>query len=219
MHSRKLLSYAIYTSSVVLLVYLLMTWMYFKDNTLQLTTPRLLLWFIILPLSLFGFILITRRHRKNLDNKKTEIPLITDKEIEKEPIESYQLFINASICLPEGSSWSEIVDNKDDLTVLSEDLSDFDGLPILVKPIESVITEQYPLYHYQDSSNFGIGQSRIRFRQGRCIRTACDYRRIVGVAYINIKRIVNRYAAIIGRHLDADDAHITIGRGARKRPR
>ena len=161
MHSRKLLSYAIYTSSVVLLVYLLMTWMYFKDNTLQLTTPRLLLWFIIIPLSLFGFILITRRHRKDLDNKKTEIPLITDKEIEKEPIESYQLFINASICLPEGSSWSEIVDNKDDLTVLSEDLSDFDGLPILVKPIESVITEQYPLYHYQDSSNFASHELEV----------------------------------------------------------
>ena len=161
MHSRKLLSYAIYTSSVVLVVYLLMTWMYFKENTLQLTTPRLLLWLITLPLSLFGFILIIRRHRKDLDNRKTEIPLITDKEVETAPIKSYQLFINASICLPEGSSWSEIIDNKDDLTVLSEDLSDFDGLPILVKPIKSVITEQYPLYHYQDSSNFASHELEV----------------------------------------------------------
>lgn len=154
MHSKKRLSYALYALTFIFIGYLLLTWMYFKDNAVQLTALRLLLWFIIIPISLFGFILTLRWFRDKSDSKENKTELITNEKAELSSLETYRLFIKASISLPEGNSWSEIIDNKNDLTVLSEDLSDFDGLPILIKSIERVITEQNPLYLSQNNSDF-----------------------------------------------------------------
>ncbi|WP_436880249.1 hypothetical protein [Psychrobacter okhotskensis] len=124
--------------------------MYFKDNTLQLTSARLLLWFVIIPIILFGFIVFIRWRQKKSEAEELAPAQKISKKIKAPPIDSYQLFINSSICLPEGIDWPEIIDNDNDLTVLSEALSDFDGLPILTKPIEGVITERAALYAYDN---------------------------------------------------------------------
>ena len=154
MHSKKRLSYALYALTFIFIAYLLLTWMYFKDNAVQLTALRLLLWFIIIPIFLFGFILKLRLFRDKSDSKENKTELISNEKAELSSLETYRLFVKACISLPEGNSWSEIIDNKNDLTVLSEDLSDFDGLPILIKPIERVITEQNPLYLSQNKNDF-----------------------------------------------------------------
>ncbi len=156
MHSKKRLSYALYALTFIFIAYLLLTWMYFKDNAVQLTAFRLLLWFIIIPISLFGFILTLRWFRDKSDSKGNKTELISSEKEELLSLETYRLFVKACISLSEGNSWSEIIDNKNDLTVLSEDLSDFDGLPILIKPIERVITEQNPLYLSQNKNDFEI---------------------------------------------------------------
>ena len=147
---KKLITYGRYALALFLVIYLLLVWMYFKDNTLQLTSARLLLWFVIIPITLFGFIMFIRWRQKKSEAEKLAPTQKASKKIKTTPIDSYQMFIDSSICLPEGTSWSEIIDNDDDLTVLSEALSDFDGLPILTKPIEGVITEQAALYAYDD---------------------------------------------------------------------
>lgn len=147
---KKLMTYGHYALAIFLVIYLLLVWMYFKDNTRQLTSSRLLLWFVIIPIILFIFILFIRWRQKKSEAEKSESPQKVSKKIQSQPFNSYQLFIDSSVCLPEGSNWSEIIGNDDDLTVLSEELSDFDGLPILTKPIDSVITEQATLYAYDD---------------------------------------------------------------------
>lgn len=147
---KKLITYGRYALALFLVIYLLLVWMYFKDNTLQLTSARLLLWFVIIPITLFGFIMFIRWRQKKSEAEELAPTQKISKKIKTPPIDSYQLFIDSSICLPEGTSWSEIIDNDDDLTVLSEALSDFDGLPILTKPIEGVITEQTALYAYDN---------------------------------------------------------------------
>ena len=147
---KKLITYVRYALALFLVIYLLLVWMYFKDNTLQLTSSRLLLWFVIIPITLFGFIMFIRWRQKKSEAEKSESPQNASKKTQPQPFDSYQLFIDSSVCLPEGSDWSEIIGNDDDLTVLSEELSDFDGLPILTKPIDSVITEQATLYDDDD---------------------------------------------------------------------
>ncbi len=147
---KKLITYGRYALALFLVIYLLLVWMYFKDNTLQLTSARLLLWFVIIPIILFGFIVFIRWRQKKSEAEELAPAQKISKKIKAPPIDSYQLFINSSICLPEGIDWPEIIDNDNDLTVLSEALSDFDGLPILTKPIEGVITEQTALYAYDN---------------------------------------------------------------------
>ncbi|WP_025652080.1 hypothetical protein [Psychrobacter sp. TB47] len=147
---KKLITYGRYALALFLVIYLLLVWMYFKDNTLQLTSARLLLWFVIIPIILFGFIVFIKWRQKKSEAEELAPAQKISKKIKAPPIDSYQLFINSSICLPEGIDWPEIIDNDNDLTVLSEALSDFDGLPILTKPIEGVITEQTALYAYDN---------------------------------------------------------------------
>ncbi len=147
---KKLITYGRYALALFLVIYLLLVWMYFKDNTLQLTSARLLLWFVIIPIILFGFIVFIRWRQKKSEAEELAPAQKISKKIKAPPIDSYQLFINSSICLPEGIDWPEIIDNDNDLTVLSEALSDFDGLPILTKPIEGVITERAALYAYDN---------------------------------------------------------------------
>ncbi|PKG35563.1 hypothetical protein CXF65_06655 [Psychrobacter sp. Sarcosine-3u-12] len=150
MGGKKLITYGRYALALFLVIYLLLVWMYFKDNTLQLTSARLLLWFVIIPIILFGFIVFIRWRQKKSEAEELAPTQKISKKIKTPPIDSYQLFIDSSICLPEGIDWPEIIDNDNDLTVLSEALSDFDGLPILTKPIEGVITEQTALYAYDN---------------------------------------------------------------------
>ena len=147
---KKLITYGRYALALFLVIYLLLVWMYFKDNTLQLTSARLLLWFVIIPIILFGFIVFIRWRQKKSEAEELAPTQKISKKIKTPPIDSYQLFIDSSICLPEGIDWPEIIDNDNDLTVLSEALSDFDGLPILTKPIEGVITERAALYAYDN---------------------------------------------------------------------
>ena len=135
-------NYIQYALAVILILYLVLVWMYFKDNTSQLTASRLLLWFIIIPLFLFGMILLyrwrlrmTSQESENTEQKHDEIP----KSI---PIKSHQLFVQSSFSVPEGASWQDIIEERtEDLTTLSEHLHDMDELPVLIKPVSNLDIE------------------------------------------------------------------------------
>ena len=135
-------NYIQYALAVILILYLVLVWMYFKDNTSQLTASRLLLWFIIIPLFLFGIILLyrwrlrmTSQESENTEQKHDEIP----KSI---PIKSHQLFVQSSFSVPEGASWQDIIEERtEDLTTLSEHLHDMDELPVLIKPVSNLDIE------------------------------------------------------------------------------
>lgn len=135
-------NYIQYALAVILILYLVLVWMYFKDNTSQLTASRLLLWFIIIPLFLFGMILLyrwrlrmTSQESENTEQKHDEIPSPT-------PIKSHQLFVQSSFSVPEGASWQDIIEERtEDLTTLSEHLHDMDELPVLIKPVSNLDIE------------------------------------------------------------------------------
>ena len=139
MRAKKILSYSRYALMIFLVMYLILVWMYFKDNARQLTSSGLLLWFVVIPLLLLGSIgalLWWQKRRDKQASDKSEATV--DDSGESKDIEmpdTYQLFIYGRVCLPEGDSWSEVINNGEDLTILSDDLVDFDGLPILIKPI------------------------------------------------------------------------------------
>lgn len=142
MGTKKILSYSRFVLGILLGLYLILVWMYFKDNARHLTSSGLFLWFVTIPLLLLGTILALLWWQKKADkqalNASGSADGITDK---KDPIlvpDTYQLFIYSRVCLPEGNSWSEVVNNNEDLTVLSDDLVDIDGLPILTKPIKNL---------------------------------------------------------------------------------
>lgn len=139
MAAKKILSYSRFILGAFLGIYLILVWMYFKDNARQLTSSGLLLWFVAIPLLLLGTIMALLWWQKKLDKQASKnsdsLDDISNKtEIAKQP-DTYQVFIFSRVCLPEGDSWSEVIDNDEDLTLLSDELADFDGLPILVKPI------------------------------------------------------------------------------------
>lgn len=126
--------------------------MYFKDNALQLTSSGLLLWFVVIPLLLFGSIMAIRWWQKKREDKAANMPNIAvEKENIKQP-DSYRLFIYSSICLPEGDCWPDVIDNEEDLTSLSEELTDFDGLPILIKPITRLTDAASLPYRYMQDT-------------------------------------------------------------------
>ena len=139
MGAKKILSYGRSVLVMLLVLYLILVWMYFKDNARQLTSSGLLLWFVSIPLLFLGSIMALLWWQKKLDKQTTDSPEILDRTTDKtdaiKPPNTYQLFIYSRVCLPEGDCWSEVVDNEADLTVLSEDLTDIDGMPMLVKPI------------------------------------------------------------------------------------
>lgn len=139
MGAKKILSYGRSVLVMILVLYLILVWMYFKDNARQLTSSGLLLWFVTIPLLFLGSIMALLWWQKKLDKQTTDSPEILDGTTDKtdaiKPPNTYQLFIYSRFCLPEGDCWSEVVDNDADLTVLSEDLTDIDGMPMLVKPI------------------------------------------------------------------------------------
>lgn len=139
MSAKKILSYGRFVLMMLLVLYLILVWMYFKDNTPQLTASSLLLWFVTIPLLLLGAIMILIWQQKKSDNRAVSASDSDDKKFGeqeniKQPV-THKLFIYSRVCLPEGNCWSEVIDNDEDLTVLSNDLVDLDGLPILIKPI------------------------------------------------------------------------------------
>lgn len=156
---KKLMSYGHYVLVMLLIVYLILAWMYFKDNAGQLTAFGLLLWFVIVPLLLFAFILALRWRQRKTESSTAEAAYNdSEKERAKLP-DTYRLFMYSSICLPEGDNWSDVIDNDADLTLLSEDLTDFDGLPILTKPIAR-LTDVAPL-PYQYMHEAGLEDSDL----------------------------------------------------------
>ncbi len=142
MGAKKILSYGRFVLMILLVLYLILVWMYFKDNTPQLTASSLLLWFVTIPLLLLGSIMILLWWQKRSDNQDVNTSDIGgekfgEQETIKQPV-THKLFIYSRVCLPEGNCWSEVIDNDEDLTVLSDDLVDMDGLPILIKPIDNL---------------------------------------------------------------------------------
>ncbi|MEN6668939.1 hypothetical protein AAJP47_01015 [Psychrobacter sp. B38] len=139
MRVKKILSYSRYALMILLVVYLILVWMYFKDNARHLTSSGLFLWFVLIPLLLLssiGAILWWQKKRDKQENDGSDVMSgDSSKHEDVETPDTYQLFIHSRVCLPEGDHWSEVIENDEDLTVLSEDLVDFDGLPILIKPI------------------------------------------------------------------------------------
>jgi hypothetical protein len=135
---KKITNYSHYILMVILSSYLLLLWMYFKYNTLHINAFKILLWFVIIPLLLFSAVILIRWRQKKQQNKIKNPPNISGEKSKAIQPEAYQLFIYSSISLPEGDSWSEIKDNHDDLTILSENLTFFDNLPLLIKPIARV---------------------------------------------------------------------------------
>lgn len=157
MGAKKILSYGRFIVVMLLVAYLLLVWMYFKDNARQLTSSGLLLWFVAIPLLFLGLIMMLLWWQKRLNNQgKEALDSAGAKSDKKDPIklpDTYQLFIYSRVCLPEGDSWSDVVDNDEDLTVLSEDLMDMDGLPILTKPIARLTdAASLPYAHLYDDS-------------------------------------------------------------------
>lgn len=88
---KKLITYGRYALALFLVIYLLLVWMYFKDNTLQLTSARLLLWFVIIPIILFGFIVFIKWRQKKSEAEELAPAQKISKKIKTPPIDSYQL--------------------------------------------------------------------------------------------------------------------------------
>ncbi|MGM8909222.1 hypothetical protein ACS8FB_03770 [Psychrobacter sp. 1U1] len=149
----KLISYARYFLVLLLIIYVILAWMYFKDHAVQLTLFGLLLWFVIVPILLLALMLALRWRQKKVASSAADVSDISSEKKSPKPPDSYNLFIYSSICLPEGDNWSDVVDNDEDLTLLNEKLTDFDGLPILTKPI-ATLADVAPLpYEYMEATN------------------------------------------------------------------
>ncbi|HCT73415.1 MULTISPECIES: hypothetical protein [Psychrobacter] len=164
MGAKKILSYGRSILVMLLVLYLILVWMYFKDNARQLTSSGLLLWFVTTPLLFLGSIMALLWWQKKLDKQTTDTPEILDGTADKtetiKPPDTYQLFVYSRVCLPEGDRWSEVVDNDEDLTVLSENLTDIDGMPMLVKPIAR-LTDAAALPYPNISTNAYLADSEF----------------------------------------------------------
>lgn len=158
MSAKKILSYGRFFLMLLLAMYLVLVWLFFKDNAQQLTSSGLLLWFVIIPLLLLSSIMALLWWQKKQDkdanavlDSNTQVSNVAD---EVHAPETHQLFIYSSVCLPEGSCWSEVIDNHEDLTVLSENLENIDGLPLLIKPITRLTEAAFLPYVYDANLDF-----------------------------------------------------------------
>lgn len=140
---RKFMSYSRYILVIATLLYLVLVWLYFKDNPLQLNPSSLLIWFLIIPALLIVSLLLIRWWLKKDSNKNIDKQTSRTTEETATVPESYKIFIYSSFCLPEGDEWSEVIDSTEDLTVVDDELRDFNGLPVLTKPITRVITQSW----------------------------------------------------------------------------
>ncbi len=160
MGGAKIMRYARYFLVATLVIYLILVWMYFKDNAQQLSSFNLLLWFFCIPLVLVGAIVLLRWRQKKTENAPAAAANTQTKTKLPQAPATHSLFVYASVCLPEGDNWSDIHDNDEDVTALSESLTDFDGVPLLVKPISRVITTPVTISntHHADSDNDSFDQ-------------------------------------------------------------
>ena len=158
MSVKKVLSYGRFSLTLCLALYLILVWLYFKDNAQQLTPARLLLWFVIIPLLLLGSILTLlwwqKKQEKNESNRSDSDANTSNQDNETTMPEIHSLFVYSRVCLPEGNCWSEVIDNNEDLTVLSEDLTDAYGLPLLIKPIVRLTEAAFLPEVYGSSSDW-----------------------------------------------------------------
>ena len=142
MRAKKILSYGRFVLVILLMLYLILVWMYFKDNAHQLTSSGLLLWFVAIPLILLIAIAALLWWQRKADRQalgaEDNADKVSGEDDRTATPNTYELFIYTRVCLPEGSSWSEVVDNDEDLTVLSDELVDVDGLPVLIKPVKNL---------------------------------------------------------------------------------
>nr|WP_317200889.1 hypothetical protein [uncultured Psychrobacter sp.] len=197
MTTKKLMTYARVVLVVILLIYLLLVWMYFKDNVSQLTSFNLLVWFVVVPLLIFSTILLIRwRQKKREQQPEPEsVKTAVDKTVLSS--DSYPLFIYSSLCLPEGDSWAEIIENDNDLTLLSETLTDFDGLPMLVKPINRVITQ--PAFVYDDNLPARTDDNDDLLNSGNA-----------NLIDVDIDTLTLRLAALISEQLTLSEAALSV---------
>ena len=136
---KKTLTYVRYSLVAVLILYLGIVWLYFKDNASSLTVSSFVLWFLGLPLLFLGALGALRWYQNKpaaeedpaLDTPKTAI------KADRAPI-SHRLLLSGHLLLPEGNEWSQIIDNTEDLTEINHSLTDHFGLPKLTKPIAEV---------------------------------------------------------------------------------
>ncbi|WP_250162813.1 hypothetical protein [Psychrobacter sp. WY6] len=83
MGAKKILSYGRSVLVMILVLYLILVWMYFKDNARQLTSSGLLLWFVTIPLLFLGSIMALLWWQKKLDKQTTDSPEILDRTTDK----------------------------------------------------------------------------------------------------------------------------------------
>ncbi|MBE0442514.1 MAG: hypothetical protein ACTH7W_08095 [Psychrobacter sp.] len=157
MGAKKILSYGRRALVIFLVLYLIVVWMYFEDNARQLTSSGLILWFVAIPLLFIGTIVALLWWQKKLDKRASDkaesLGETSDKKENVKLPDIHQLFIFSRVCLPEGNSWSDVIDNDQDLTVLSEDLTNFDGMPMLVKPIKELTDAASLPYSYRSNDH------------------------------------------------------------------
>lgn len=136
---KKTLTYVRYSLVAVLILYLGIVWLYFKDNASSLTISSFVLWFLGLPLLFLGALGALRWYQNKPaveQNAPLDAPNTTVKA-DKAPI-SHHLLLSGHLLLPEGNTWSQIIDNAEDLTEINRSLTDYFGLPKLTKPIAEV---------------------------------------------------------------------------------
>ena len=138
MDTKHILHYTRHALTVVLVVYLILTWMYYKDNVTELTSINLLVSFILIPLALFAAILTIKWQQKKQKNPEAA-PEATAAPIKKDlQPKAYHLHMHSQLLLPEGEKFVDVVENTDDVTVLSPVHVDYNNLPILIKPIGDI---------------------------------------------------------------------------------
>lgn len=152
MNTKHILHYTRHALTIILVAYLILTWMYYKDNVAELTSINLLVSFIIIPLALFAAILTIKWQQKKSQNaesapEETAAPITQDLQPK-----THKIHLHSQLLLPEGEQFVDIVENTDDVTVLSPVHVDYDNLPILIKPIGD-ISEPIDDFELQDIDN------------------------------------------------------------------
>lgn len=202
--------YSRYVLITALIFYLLLTWLYFKDNVASLTAQGLLLWFIFIPFLLVIILVLMIWRQKRSLSKSSKTTVQVD-QLSSEPFnDTYSIFVRSSLCLPEGESWSEVIDNNSDLTVLSTSLMDADNLPILTKPIANLIDEPELIQALIDTNDSNKSNESVKDRVNNYVdddRTDDKYADIENFENMQpfIDPLTLRLSTLIYHHLAAND--------------
>lgn len=148
---KKYLFYTRYILILLFIVYLILIWMYFKDNVSSISSTDLLNGFVVIPLFILTSIMLVHwqyKKKDKLSESDEQSPIASD-TTPNQPV-SYEVLIHSYVCLPEGEHFIDIIESSDDLTVLSPDYTSFDNLPILIKPIAQIDYDTDELYLHED---------------------------------------------------------------------